>query len=587
MAVTVVKTPQGHKIIDQAIAAEITNSGGDALITFPYHGLGTGDTVYITSDIDEYNGFWYVTAIDTNSFKISEYDGADYVEYFQDVDISYYQTQEHAWHSIFLPIVYKATNDRWPINLIDTARTVSSTADDNGYTDMTLSGNLRTSFAALEMVKISGATDEALNGIWQIIEVVSASRIVIDLPYDAGNSFSGATVQYYHNNYQVRVKIFAGLPGSHPWAAKKPMEEIAELSLTPDENNEVMFSISDYLQGKIAIKNNLTLYSLPLNLDAFTGFYISTAESYDSADGYDVFTTESAFVQDGHNGYAIAGKLPFKNVYSGDYSEYVYTDGNPAKWLTMLDNLIAVEDKYFDISFIKNNEGAFSLFIDKYIAEYRAATEEIEYSDQGIGVYRIPITADAYFDSFCVRIRPQSGASPITMPALTEWATRSIGSLTDWTPGANPTVTLDGSGGATSSEMLWVAYPFEDGNDYVITLRLNLSGISTPGVDIFITNDLFVTQFSIGHTLVNSGNNDLSISFTANEDSTRIGLVVKVQSGVSRTFTLTNNSGTETQADASLTEEICIDMVESCEIQNGVSPSDIRLLEDGSYRLLE
>src|SRR5690606_31058553 len=590
MAVTVVKTPQGHKIIDQAIAAEITNSGGDALVTFPYHGLGTGDFVYITSDINEYNGFWYVTAINTNSFKISEYATADFVEYFQDLDIEYYQTQPHDWVSAYLPIVYKATNDRWPVNSIDTTRTVSSTSDDNGYTDMTLSGNLRTSFAALEWIEIVGAADSALNGIWQIVEVVSASRIIIDLPYDAGNSFAGATVQYYHNNYQVRVKIFAGLPGSHPWTAKKPFTEIAELSLTTDENNEVILSISDYIQGKIAVKNDTTLFSLPLNLDAFTGFYISTAESYDSADGYDIFTTESVFTQNGYNGYAVSGKLPFKNVYSGDYADYVYTDGSPAKWLTLMSSLIAVEDKYFDISFIKNFVGAFDVVIGKYIAEYKASEETVSYADQGIGVYRIPITPDADFDSFCVQIRPTSGGSPIVLPALTEWATRSTsGTLVDWTTGATPSVSLTGGLMAgENSELLWVSYPFEEGNEYTISMIVNLTSFSGPGITISIRNDSFVTQASANSNLLNSGNNTVSITFVATAESTRIALSAGVSAQTSSTFTLIETSGTETQADVALTEEICIDMVESCEVQGGVSPSaDIRLLEDGSYRLLE
>jgi hypothetical protein len=39
---------------------------------------------------------------------------------------------------------------------------------------------------------------------------------------------------------------------------------------------------------------------------------------------------------------------------------------------------------------------------------------------------------------------------------------------------------------------------------------------------------------------------------------------------------------------ATLTEEICIDILETCEIENGfVPPDNRRLLEDGDYRLLE
>jgi len=104
MAVTVVKTPTGHKIIDQAIAGTIIDSLGDALVNFPYHSLVTGDTIYLTSDIDEYNGFWYVTAIDTDNFKISEYSTADFVEFYQEAEVDYYLTQDHEWNSIFLPI---------------------------------------------------------------------------------------------------------------------------------------------------------------------------------------------------------------------------------------------------------------------------------------------------------------------------------------------------------------------------------------------------------------------------------------------------------------------------------------------------
>lgn len=54
--VTVVKTPQGHKIIDTPVDATIIGAGLEALVVIPYHDLTTGDYVYITSDIDEYNG---------------------------------------------------------------------------------------------------------------------------------------------------------------------------------------------------------------------------------------------------------------------------------------------------------------------------------------------------------------------------------------------------------------------------------------------------------------------------------------------------------------------------------------------------
>ena len=137
---------------------------------------------------------------------------ADFVPYYQDAEIEYYQTQPHEWSSIFLPIVYKCTNDRWPVNTVDTARTVSSASDDNGFTRLALSGDIRSSdLNILEFVVITLASDDDLNSIWQIVEVNDEDDITIDLPYDVNNVLVGATVQYYYNNYQVRVKIYAGL----------------------------------------------------------------------------------------------------------------------------------------------------------------------------------------------------------------------------------------------------------------------------------------------------------------------------------------------------------------------------------------
>jgi hypothetical protein len=585
--VTVVKTPTGNKIIDQAVAAEITNSAGDALVTMPYHGLGTGDYVYVTSDLDEYNGFWYVTAIDTNSFKLSEYTTAEFVEYYQDEDIEYYQTQPHDWHSIFLPIIYKVSNNRWPVNTIDTVRTVSSFSDDNGYTTLTLSGNVRAGgVAALSFVKISGAGN--LNGVYQIAEVITQSQITITLAYDAGYDFTGATVQYYYNSYQVKVKVFSGLDGAHPWVAKKPFTEVAELSFTPDGDNLVMFSVSEYIKSKVAIKNNPTLFSMPLNLDAFTEFYVSTAEAYDESDGYTLFTEESSFVDNGVQGYAIAGKLPFKNIYAGEFADYVYTPVAPAKWLTLFTQLIAVEDKYFDISFIKNFPGAFELFITKYISDYVAATEAIVFADQGIGVYRLPVTVDSIFDRFCVQVRPPSGATPITLPILTSWATRSIsGTLIDWTTGASPTVSLAGGlFNSESSEQLWVDFPFEAGNQYTVTITFSITSVVT-AVTLYILNSLFSTQFSVNSFLDPVGVNYLSITFTATGDTTRIAVSGFIPAQNSTDIELLQVTGTVIEENVGLTEEICIDIIESCEAQNGIVPSDIRLLEDGNYRLLE
>lgn len=598
--VTVIKRPQGHKIIDQAIQATITEQyGGDAIVTFPYHGLGTGDFVYIESDIDEYNGFWYVTAADVNTFKISEGATTDFVQYYQDADIEYYQTQEHNWSSIFLPIVYKCNNDRWPINTVDASRMVSSFSDDNGYTDLDLSGDIKSSgggINALEFVKISGASDSDLNGVWQIVEVISNSNIVISLPYSASNSFTGATIQYYYNNYQVKIKIFSGLPPLHPWYNKKPYAEVAELSLTPDENNQVMFSISDYIKMKIAIKNNLTLFSLPLNLDAFTGFYISTSESFDDSDNYSLTTTQGMFSVDTFEGYAAAGKLPFKNIYAGDYADFILTSGSPARWLTNRSRLLAVEGHYFDISFIKNLRGDFQLIIDKYVGDY-AVTETQNFTDQGDGVYRIPITPDANYDSFCVRIyTPGVAASeqtpPTTLADLEDW-TNEPGSL--WALGVNPTTSVNA--GADDGYIIG-AISTTAGYDYEFTTELHIGpgGEFTPISEVIwaLLDSAYNELDTVAFNYTNEGVKTETFSLSSINAATYLGLKV-----FNNTFFATKNYtinsvvyNTPDIPDDSIpaqnmTEEICIDILDTCESITQFTQTARRLLEDGGYRLLE
>jgi hypothetical protein len=588
--VTVTSRPQGHKIIIQAITAHITDSSGDALVTFASHGLTDGDFIYIESDIDEYNGFWEIDAINANTFKLVQ-DGG-FVEYYQDQEITYYQTQSHEWSSIFLPIMYKATNNRWPVNTVDTNRTVTTQTNDNGFLRLNLSGAIKSDVKALEFVQITFNDGSAV--VAQIVEVITTSNIVVNLPYQL---YSIATVQYYYNNYQVRVKVYAGLPNTHPWVDKKPMEEVAMLSLTPDENNNVMFSVSDYIKLNVAIKNNLTLFSLPLNLDAFTGFYIATGESYDASDNYTLYTVESDFTDDTFQGYAIAGKLPFKNVYGGDYAEYVYTSGSPARWLTNRDRLLAVEGYYFDVSFIKNEVGDFYIEMKKYLSRNYFITEQINVSDQGIGVYRIPVEADPQYVQMCLAAKIEGQEVIIDEEVrndfdLSLWENDPESGGTAWTTGImHPTLN------SLSGLNKLLVYPFEaqSGVTYRYYYSVSFENI---GVGTITFQLLFLDEdyLAVGFSYVNIPTNGV---YTGYEDITPSGNAAYIAAsassiGVEMDVTLLEVYTIHTVHDeiivdpATLTEEICIDILETCEIENGFTPSDDRrLLEDGDYRLLE
>lgn len=587
--VTVVKTPQGHKI-NTAISATIILGGGDALIVNPYHGLSTGATIYITSDIDEYNGFWYVDVINYQEFQIREHVDADNVEFYQEADIEYYNTQPHDWSSIFLPIVYKITNNRWPLNTADTARSVVNSADDNGFTHLTVSGALKASINMLEFVRITGNADADLNNVWQIVEVISTSEIVINLPYSSSNSFSGAVVQYYYNNYQVRVKVWSGLPASHPWEAKKPYEEMAELSLTPDDNNEVMLSVSDYIKSKVAVKNNLTLFSLPLNLDAFTGFYISTGESYDQSDNYGLYTSESTFEDDDFEGYAIAGKLPFKNVYAGDYADYVYTPGYPALWLTNAIRLLAVEGYYFDVSFIKNVVGTFNLVIDKYLTSDYSVPEIVLFEDQGIGVYRLPLTIDANYESYCIRVETNSHEEEVEVPPTPFDLSLFLdsGSGDPWTTGIAEPFILN----TDDASVLYISFPTTMGTPYRFNYKFRIENVS-PGSKTIAISTLDAGISGITFELlpvVNNGIYEGHVILTPSANGLYVGFNNALSAVPFDWYVLEFSEGEPTTEIVevpgdTITEEICIDILDTCE--ESFTEEDRRLLEDGDYRLLE
>jgi hypothetical protein len=368
---TVIRRPQGHSIGTTAVVATVAEAYGAGDVSFikVSHGLSDGDFIYVTSNIGDYNGFWYVDVITGDNFKLKASENSDFLQWVANGTITYYESDlTHGWSCVHLPIVYQLESNLWPVNSSDTARTVSSFTDANGYVNLNLSGALKGTVNDLDYVKISGASDDDLNGVFQITDAVSTSDVTINLAYDSGYSFAGATVQYYYNNYHVRVKVFGGLAEDHAWEFQKPFVELAELKLTPDSNNQIIFSVHEILKSQINTRNNLLLNTLPLNLDFFTSFYISYAESYDTSDGSEVSTFVSSYTSDLSDfmGYASNSKLDFKNIHSGFLTDYIMNKST-AKFLTLFSIPVLFtcgEDSsscYQDISVLinKNTVGEF------------------------------------------------------------------------------------------------------------------------------------------------------------------------------------------------------------------------------------
>lgn len=473
MSLTVLERPLGIGLgtcvtarIDEDYANYATIS-----TTLP-HNLAEDDYVYVSCNVEDYNGFWPIHFIDGYNFFLKNPDGT-YVAYIVTVDITYCpESFRHGWSCAHLPITYKISSNLFPTNEVDTSRTVSSFTDDNGYVNLNLSGSLGT-FEELQFVKISGASTEDVNGVFQVLDKISNSDITINLAYDATYSFSGGTVILYYSSYHIIVNVYAGLNSTHPWVSIKPYEIAATLRFIPDSNNEIKFSISEILKAYINIRNNTLLATLPNNTDFFTQFYISIGESYDQTDGYTITTYETSMTsdQDNFEGVAANAILEFKNQQSGYLSEYLaYT--NTAQFLTLFTNPVLFSGYYFDISLMI--PASTDAFIRKqfYLNDVLQATEDVTLDNYGLGIYRLILeNIGCTYDQLNITFY-----RTLDLPALTEFY-NVAGAGVDWTTGAAPTVTLNIG---QTSDPLRVDYILDPGTyEFTITKTFNALSIIT------------------------------------------------------------------------------------------------------------
>ncbi len=461
MSLSIIKRPQGY--INRTTANTGTYTNGSSVITNASHGLSTGDIVYVTNN--QATGFWYVTILDANTFNISEYSGAVVYQFIGSGTFTYYKNiKTHGWNAVHLPIIYKLSSTIWPTNSVDTARTVSSYANDNGYVKLTLSGAIKSDVTELEFVKVTyvGGT----TAVYQILSWYSTSIVTINLPYVLGITFS--TVQYYYQNYHARIRVYAGLQSSHIYASQKPFELITEQKAIPDSNGVITFNVAEFIKQKIDIlKNDLLKGTLQNNLDAFCQFYITYAEAYDySTGGYTLLDYVGAYTDDSSTfiGYAVNADLPFKNTYSGAMSQYVPSD-NAMKFLTPSLFPELTSNQFFDISFLNNvgnglrmkreaysNGSIISLFIDSV-------------DNKGKGIYRFPVSQSIYLEDRIDLTLQQ--VSPTLQP-ISNWT--NSGSGTSWITGGTPTVTLNT--GFANSKYIIAPFAALTGVEYKFTITV-------------------------------------------------------------------------------------------------------------------
>lgn len=566
MSLTLIKRPLGHRLNTTDISAQIIDDGqGDALVyTGSAHGLSDGDYVYISSNLDSYNGFKYVDSIAYDSFKIKNSPDGDFIEFVQDADISYRTSVlNHGFQSVHLPIVYQLESDLWPNNIAGESylpNTVASFENNNGYVQLNMDHAL---IGATVRNWIELVGDNTLAGPYQIISLPVGWSIVINLAYDAALDFSNLLLVDYYNNYAINVQVYAGLSGAHRWTAKKPYVLAATLKFIPDAEGKIKFSISEILKGYITTRNNLTLDTLPNNLDFHVSFYIKYYESYDDSDGTEVTTFEDDPVTDSFEGHAVNAMMPFKSLNSGHMSDYVNEGAFLARWLTLFDRPLLIVDRFFDLSFINQYNG-FDILITKNGVNY------LTIPNPGQGVIRVPIVPASGETEVCII----AYGIPIT-PVLADFQNRP-GMDDNWVTGPSPTITLENIG---DTNTIFIDYPFETGVNYTVTFN----GTETGGNARFrITDENYVTQFqdSPGGVGAIMG----SINFTATVNTNKVVILHETSIG-NTTMVVTAFSISPEVESIQITESICIDVISECD--STLVDDQLRITEGTEPRIIE
>lgn len=575
--ITVISRPLGHKLTDAELAATVTTSSGEALFnTLFAHGLQTGDYVYVESNIESYNGYKYVIGVSYNGFKLKDSEGGDYVPFKQAVDVSYrISVLAHGWLAVNNPIVYELSSDLWPNNIAEEAYTpvtIVSQQNVEGYTQLNLSTGI-SGLTELNFIELVGTG--SLAGPYQIVTVVQPWAIIINLAYSASNDFSGYQVVNYYNNYCINVEIWVGLDTNHPWYSEKPYELAATLRFTPDGDGHAKFSISDIVKGYIETRNNLTLDTLPNNLDFWTGFYIKYYETYDDSDGEEITTQTGTMFSDkiSFEGHAVNADMAFKSLYISHMSEYINEDTYYAKWLILQTNPVVIVGYYFDLSFLN------TLADRDILIHLNGEVTRIE--NPGIGVLRVPIEP-LTAGQLCVTA--YSDVSTQEVPAEELNLSSMSNSITGnpWVLGTQPS----NDNPTLGTAVLKVAKLTSNG----ASLKVNYTITVSNWVDLILYFSLMTTPNTLNdnQTISPAGNGIFtgSVTIVATDDRNYFGIYGLGNFEIAINSISFGDPTTVEVPGVQITEQLCLTVLEECD-DTIVGDDDIRLTEDGDFRILE
>lgn len=295
------------------------------------------------------------------------------------------------WNASELPILYDIANTKWPTNTDDLAVPATSWTDNAGFLQVTFFNP--TSLVAKQSVFVEclGCVYE---GVTTVRSVDAANQITLDIPY---NGMIGLTVQPYYSNYATRVKVYAGINGTHPLTAQKPYELIGTFDQIPDSSNQTKVDIHEYVKSKI----DLIYQSSGNDISAWCDFYIEYAEVYDVVNSGVVEQFVSAFASDaGEWCHATYSALQFRNARGGNMYDYTLgiLKNDVANFMTDFQIPEVINYNEFSLSLILENSSElygelFSVIAEGYdINGNLIGTQTFEQLDDGYGLYRIPLT---------------------------------------------------------------------------------------------------------------------------------------------------------------------------------------------------
>ena len=185
-----------------------------------------------------------------------------------------YQEQPYyysRWSAAFLPLVYKISNTKFPTNTEDAVDTYTAVTNNNGFAKFDLAGTAYQTYIRGEKVTINGTV---YSGVYEVI-AIQGDQLTLNVAFSETDT---GTANKYYDNYATLVRLYAGVPAYHPYAAQDPMTLIGTFSIAPNLSNIAVIDVADLVRQKISKDNDLSASGRPNDLDAWTCFYIVYAK---------------------------------------------------------------------------------------------------------------------------------------------------------------------------------------------------------------------------------------------------------------------------------------------------------------------